>query len=157
MKGAKHLVQCHCILPQYRDRKDPFFHKFVVFSVINDNDKVVTKFCHCNNCGVVHKVVDLCQSEVVVGKESSLSLMTKEDIRSCIPANIAKLLDTYECDLPIWEEVQFYFELEEKSPGIVLTKESFKGTITGKVLYMLGSSKIKIESFTRDEMLDEML
>lgn len=157
MQGMKHLIQCHCILPQYRNRKDPFFHKFIVFSVIDNNDNAIIKFCHCNNCGVVHKVYDLCQSEIVVGKESSLSIMTREDIKSSIPANIAKILETYDCDLPLWEEAQFYYESETNSPGIVLTKEAFKGTVSGKILYMLGSSKIKIETFTRDEILDEML
>ncbi len=157
MRGMKHLVQCHCILPQYRKRKDPFFHKFIVFSVIDDNDNPIVKYCHCNNCGVVHKVHDLCQSEIVIGKEASLSLMTKEDIRASIPANISKILDTYECDIPIWEEVQFYYETGLESPGIVLTKEPFKGTVSGKILYLLGASKVKIESFTRDEILDEMI
>ena len=155
MRGIKHLVQCHCILPQFRKMKDPIFHKFVVFSVIDDDDKVISKFCHCNNCGVVHNVVDLCQSEIVVGRESSLSLMTREDIRSCIPQNIAKVLDTYEVDLPVWEEVQFYYETGIDSSPIVLTTEEFKGTINGKALYMLGGSKIKIESFSRMEVVDE--
>ena len=155
MRGAKHLVQCHCILPQFRKMKDPVFHKFIVFSVIDDDDKVIPKFCHCNNCAVVHNVVDLCQSEIVVGRESSLSLMTKEDIRSCIPRNIGKVLDTYECDLPVWEEAQFYFETGIDSPPIVLTTEEFKGTVSGKALYMLGGSKIRIESFSRVEVVEK--
>ena len=94
MKGAKHLIQCHCILPQFRRMKDPIFHKFVVFTVIDDNDKVLPKIVHCNNCGIVHNVVDICQSEIVTGREMSLSVMTKEDIRACIPENLSKLLDT---------------------------------------------------------------
>ncbi|MDB4337410.1 hypothetical protein OAA09_00165 [bacterium] len=154
MRGAKHLVQCHCILPQFRRMKDPVFHKFVVFSIVDDNDKVIQKYCHCNNCGVVHSVVDLCQSEIVVGRESSLSLMTTGDIKSCIPQNISKVLETYECDLPVWEEVQFYYETGINSPPIVLTKEDFKDTTNGKVLHLLGGTKIKIESFSRKETID---
>ena len=37
----------------------------------------------------------------------SRSLITREDVRPSLPNNIAKILDTYECDLPLWEEVQF--------------------------------------------------
>lgn len=154
MRGTKHLIQCHCILPQYRRMKDPVFHKFVVFSVIDDNDNVVEKFCHCNNCGVVHKVHDLCKSEIVVGRESSLSIMTQADIRLSLPQNFSKILETYECDLPVWEEVQFYYETGLEAPPIILTKEEFKGTVTGKILHMLGSTKVRIESFTREEVLE---
>ena len=132
--------------------KEPFFHKFVVFSVIDDNDKVIEKFCHCNNCGVVHKVFDLCQSEIVVGRESSLSIMTQADIKLSLPQNLSKILETYECDLPVWEEVQFYYETGLDAPPIILTKEEFKGTVSGKILHMLGSTKVKIEPFTREEM-----
>ena len=155
MRGLKHLIQCHCILPQYRKMKDPLFHKFVVFSVVDEEDKVIEKFCHCNNCGVVHKIHDLCKSEIVVGRESSMSVMTKNDIKLSLPANLSKILETYECDLPVWEEVQFYYETNLEAPPIILTKEEFKGTVTGKVLHMLGSTKVKIESFTREEVFED--
>ncbi len=155
MRGVKHLVQCHCILPQYRKMKEPLFHKFIVFTVIDDEDRAIPKFVHCNNCGVVHNVTDICQSEIVTGREMSLSVMTKEDIRSCSPENNAKLLDTYECEVPVWEEVQFYYETSLPATPIVLTKEEFKGTMTGKILHLLGGAKIKIESFTREEVLGD--
>jgi len=135
--------------------KDPVFHKFTVFTVIDDNDKAIPKFVHCNNCAVVHNITDICQSEIVTGREMSLSIMTKEDIRPCIPENIAKLLDTYECDIPVWEEVQFYYETDLPSIPIVLTREEFKGVMTGKILHMLGGAKIRIESFTRDEVVED--
>ena len=155
MRGIKHLVQCHCILPQFRKMKDPIFHKFVVFTVLDDNDNVLPKIVHCNNCGVVHNVTDICQSEIVTGREMSMSVMSKEDIRACIPPNISKLLDTYECDVPVWEEVQFYYETGLPAEPIVLTREEFKGTVSGKILHMLGGAKIKIESFTREELLGD--
>ena len=102
---------------------NPLFHKFAVFSVVDDEDKVIEKFCHCNNCGVVHKIHDLCKSEIVVGRESSMSVMTKNDIKLSLPANLSKILETYECDLPVWEEVQFYYETNLEAPPIILTKE----------------------------------
>lgn len=154
MRGIKHLIQCHCILPQFRKMKDPIFHKFVVFTVIDNDDNVLSKIVHCNNCGVVHNITDVCESEIVTGREMSISVMTKEDIRASIPENIAKILDTYECDIPVWEEVQFYYETGLEAPPIVLTREEFKGTVSGKIMKMLGGAKVKIESFTRAELVE---
>ena len=67
--GQKHTIQCHCILPQYKGRKDPIFHKVVVFSVIGDDDKVQEKIVNCNNCGVPHRIIDICQSEIIFKDE----------------------------------------------------------------------------------------
>ncbi len=39
-RGQKHLIECHCILPQYRRSSNTVYHKFVVFSVIDDSDTV---------------------------------------------------------------------------------------------------------------------
>ena len=154
-RGMKHLIQCHCILPQYKNRKVPVFHQFVAFSIIDENDKVLPKFAHCNNCGVVHNIIDLCKSEIVVGKEMSRSLMTREDIRPSLPNNIAKVLDTYECDLPLWEEVQFILENDIQNASVVLVKDNLKDETQGKVLKLLGQSKIKIESFVRNDFVTE--
>ena len=155
MKGMKHLVQCHCILPQFRKMKDPIFHQFVVFSVIDDDDAVTIKYAHCNNCGAVHKVYDLCKSEIVIGKESIKSMMTKEDIRPCLPPNIVSVLETYHCDLSTWEEVQFILEKGIQAASVVLVKDNLKDETQGKVLKLLGQSKIKIESFVRNDFVIE--
>ena len=120
-----------------------------------ENDKVLPKFAHCNNCGVVHNIIDLCKSEIVVGKEMSRSLMTREDIRPSLPNNIAKVLDTYECDLPLWEEVQFIYEEERWASSVVISKENLNGTVSGKLLTLLGGTRIKIEPFTRDEVIED--
>ena len=82
MKGVKHLVQCHCILPQYKNAKDPVFHKFTVFSVIDDSDTVVSKYAECNNCGAAHKVYDICKSEIVVGKDEVRSYLKISDFQA---------------------------------------------------------------------------
>ena len=64
MNGFKHLVQCHCVLPQFRRRPEPVFHLFVVFSVLGNDDKVEPKYAECNNCGAVHHVTEVGQSEI---------------------------------------------------------------------------------------------
>jgi len=152
--GFKHLIQCHCILPQFKNKAEPIFHKFIVFSVIDDKDKVIPKYSHCNNCGVVHRVFDLCKSEIVLGKESIRSMLTKEDIRPSLPTNISSILDTYECDLPIWEEVHFIIDNKRWGSSVVLTKDILDDTIQGKNLSILGQTEVKIETFIENLLLE---
>ena len=79
MNGINHLIECQCILPQYKKRNNPPFHRFVVFSIVDDSDDVVEKFSQCNNCGIVHRVYDICKSEIASGHESLNSLPSKDD------------------------------------------------------------------------------
>ena len=134
--------------------KEPVFHKFVVFSVVNDKDEVTPKIVECNNCGAVHKVTELSKSEIVVGKDSVRSSVTVEDIKLSIPENIAGVLKSYNVDLPTWEEVQFSVENGDWGKEFILTKEEVEGVTQGKILRLVSPpSNIKIESFVRDELV----
>ena len=68
--GVKHLVQCNCMLPQLKSKS--ILHKFLVFSIVDDNNKVQVKFAQCNNCNVIHKVTEVCKSTIL---NLSLQLM----------------------------------------------------------------------------------
>lgn len=130
------------------------FHKFVVFSVVNDKDEVTPKIVECNNCGAVHKVTELSKSEIVVGKDSVRSSVTVEDIKLSIPENIAGVLKSYNVDLPTWEEVQFSVENGDWGKEFILTKEEVEGVTQGKILRLVSPPcNIKIESFVRDELV----
>ena len=70
MAGIKHLIECHCMLPQYRNKKDRQYHKFVVFSIIDNADCVIfqsnfnkelieTWFGPHKNGHVIHNGADL--------------------------------------------------------------------------------------------------
>ena len=80
MPGTKHLIQCHCVLPQYRRMKDPVFHQFVVYSKINKDGTLKPKVGKCNNCGVFHNVIDFCKSEILHDYEGDGFLITIDDI-----------------------------------------------------------------------------
>ena len=105
MTGQQHLIQCHCVLPQYRGRKDPVYHKFTVFSIIDESDTVVPKFVQCNNCGVIHKVYDICKSEIITGKDEMRNTAKIDDFKFGIPNDLINLLTTYNCDVNIWEHI----------------------------------------------------
>ena len=147
MQGIKHLIECHCILAQYRTRKDPVFHKFIVFSTIDDSDTVVPKFAQCNNCGAVHKIIDICKSEMLPGKDEIKSIRTFVDIKLSLPNDIVDLLNSYSCPLPTWEHAEFIFQEKKWGEEIILTREELDETVTGKLLRIENGTAFKVESF----------
>lgn len=125
-EGIRHLVQCHCVLPQYRKRKEPVFHKFLVFSIL-ENDEVEEKLVQCSNCDVVHRVFDLCKSEVYSGKDESLSVATLQDVTISIPDKIKSLLESYNCEIHVYESVKFILEEEAWKSRVKLASEEIEG------------------------------
>jgi len=146
MKEAlRHLVQCHCILPQYRKRKDPIFHKFVVFSII-ENDKVEEKLAQCPNCNIVHKIVDICKSEIVSGKDEASSIVDIDDLKISLPDKIIRLLESYNADLSIWEHVSFILDEELWGLRIKLTSDEADDEVVSKFLLFKSESSFKVET-----------
>lgn len=147
MQGVKHLVQCHCILPQYKNSNEPVFHKFVVFSVIDDSDTVQPKFAQCNNCGVLHKVIDICRSELT-SREDAKSLPNIEDIKFSISSELCRVLETYQCDLATWEQAEWIYLTKSWDQWIVLARdEDEDGDVHGKRLIFLDDGRFRIEAF----------
>ena len=155
MRGFKHLIQCHCILPQYKTMTNPLFHKFAVFSVVDDSDTVIVKYVECNNCGVVHKVYDLCKSEIMTGREDLRSQLTIEDFKFSLPSDLFSLLIQYNRDIPDFEYALFILENNAWGSSIVLTREELDGTTQGKLLKFTEPNKFRIESYLHREVVDE--
>ena len=109
VEGLKHLIQCHCVLPQYRNANPAIFHKFVVFSLVED-DVVKEKIVQCNNCGVLHRIVDHCKSEIIHGKDSSSAVRTIEDVELNIPEKLAAYLKSQQVDIATWEQVEWVLD-----------------------------------------------
>lgn len=154
MPGLKHLIQCHCILPQYKNRKDPVFHKFPVFSVIDESDTVVTKYAECNNCGAAHKVYDICKSEIITGKDEVRSQLSIEDFKFSLPNDLYELLCHYKKELPDFEHSQYILDKKEWGTTIVLSREEMGEHTQGKVLRFINESKFRIESYTHKDALN---
>lgn len=153
MRGHKHLVKCRCVLPQFKGSIDPPVHHFVVFSVVDDADNVKVKYAQCNNCGVVHKVVDICKSEILPGKESMSALVGIEDIKASLPPNLVDILARNSVDLPTWEQAQFVLENKLWGDFVVLTHEEESGSRQGKYVRIMSETFFKIESFSREEIV----
>ena len=145
-RGIKHNIQCLCVLPQYRKRANPPFHEFVVFSVVDESDTVEEKYAQCNNCGVIHRVVDLCKSEVATDR-AEIVILSKEDIKMMLPSPVANTLENYSCDLPTWEHALFIVNEKKWEDFIVLERNIIDEGFEGKLLRFKEDNRYSIEPF----------
>jgi len=152
LKEAKHLIECRCVLPQFKNKKEPPRHKFVVFSLADENDVIQPKYAQCNNCGLVHKVIDVCRSEIQAGKENASSILSIDDIKVSLPKDLVVILDKYRVELPGWEQAAFIIENKEWGNFIVLEQEQDGDSKHGKYVRIFGENFYKVENFTRQEL-----
>lgn len=155
MKSIKHTIQCHCILPQYRNREDPVFHKFIAFSVLDDSDTVVSKYVNCNNCSAVHRIYDVCKSEIVVGKEDMRSVVSIDDISLMIPKDIVSVLEAYDCEIHCYEHTLHILQYRLFEEYVILAKDVMENEVVGKKLTFNKMGAASIESFV--EKFDEQI
>lgn len=144
----KHLIECQCILPILKDKKEKTYHKFVVFSTF-DEDIFEEKYSICNNCGVVHKVTEIGHSEILWGNEDITALVTTiEDIRCNLEnyghENLVNLLARFNLDLPDWELAEFLIENNQEGI-IILDKQKIKENFIYKYLEIDTNKKYKIK------------
>ena len=144
---VKHLIDCHCILSIYKNRTKPVYHKFTVFSELKE-DNVKEKYVLCNNCDIVHKIIDVNKSEIKWGSEGYRSLVTtREDIKFNLESQgldrLVTILEVNNIDLSDWEYVEYLLEnnLEGK---VVLDKKEIENSINYKYIEIKnGKYKIK--------------
>lgn len=154
MKHVKHLIECQCTLKIFENKTKPIYHKFPVFSLLDDNEEVEEKYVLCDNCDIVHKVYDYCKSEILWGKEGFKSLVTsKEDIKFNLESQgkekIIEILETNLNPISDWEYVEYLLENNEEG-FVVLSKEDIKDNTVYKCLYIKGDNfKIKKETSQR--------
>ena len=151
MQGIKHLINCTCMLPHLRGGGDPVFHSFVVFSQVAEDGEVTEKLAQCNNCGVIHRVYDICKSEITK-KESHGAVITEKDISLSLPSELSGILASYSCDTATWEHVHFIFSNQQWGEAVILTREQEKGLHSGKRLTVAGPSQFKIEPYAFSEV-----
>lgn len=148
--GLKHLITCRCVLPQLKRRPDPPLHMFTVFSVIEDDGSFRVRFAQCNNCGIIHKVVEVNRS-VVVPKESMGSMVTIDDVKGSLPTRLTALLEANDADLPTWEMASFIVENKQWGSFVVLASDVESGMRQGKYVRIMGEGLFKVETFVREE------
>ena len=154
MNATKHMVECHCVLPQYRDRREPVYHKFVVFSQVDvESDTVIPSYAQCNNCGTVHKVHDICKSQIVTGKEESAAVEQIKDVAMSLPASLVELFQSYSLELPDYMLARHVLDYNQWNTTIVLTQEKDGDMTTGKLLRFIGPERFRVEPLSRKDYI----
>ena len=143
----KHLIECHCILSIYKNRTKPVYHKFPVFSIVEE-DEIKEKYVLCNNCDIVHRVFEANKSEIKWGNEGHKSLVTtKEDIKFNLEnqgmERLVTILELNNVDISDWELIDYL--LENNLEGqVVIDKKEIENSINYKYLEIKnGKYKIK--------------
>lgn len=149
MQGFKHYVTCKCVHPSFKNKESPPDHMFVVFSVVDDSENFRSSYVQCDNCGIVHKVVEFCRSEIL-NEESSAAITSVDDVKLTIPDKLCKLLEKYRVDLATWQYVAWLLSEGKTGSGVVLDFEYVDNVKRGKFLKIIDSSNFAIESFEED-------
>ena len=105
-------------------------------------------FAQCNNCGIIHRIIDFCKSEILESKEDLRVIPTIDDISLSLPNDLVRALNSSSVDLATFQLAQFLLEHEKWNSKIVLDKEEVDGFVTGKSLVFLAANKFRIEPFT---------
>lgn len=151
---TKHLIECNCVLTQFKNIEPPRWHHFVVFSEIDEKGDIIPSFVQCNNCGLVHKVVEVGTS-IPLKKDDLPSITTLEDVKSGLPERLVMILVKHECELPAYQEVMFILEHKLWGHSVTLSKEVLDGYLVGKYLLILGDTLWNLKSFQEEVGKDE--
>lgn len=144
--GIKHLVECHCTLPLYKGMQDIIYHKILVYSKFNSNEKIVEKIVNCENCGLIHKVFDICRSNIVKdGNEENNSSVTIEELELEIPDKLINILRNNNCTIPIYEEIIDALDHNVNDHNIIIKRDLIEGIYHVKILN-IKKQKFKILS-----------
>jgi len=150
-QGVKHLVACSCVLPQLSKLKKPPSHEFVVFSTFDDEAKTFeSTFVQCDNCGVVHKITDVCASSILHGRDELKTIVTLDDVKPSVPSKLADVLEQHKVDLPTWQQVAWIIEENRWGTPVILTSEYVDGARQGKTMIILGETLYKISNFMNE-------
>lgn len=149
MRSSKHIIQCRCVLNQFRNKKNPPLHKFIAFSSLDDDDKVEPTFVSCNNCGITHKIVDLCKSEILENSENS-PVITIKDILISLPSELREIFESYEVDLATMQNALWIIDNQLWGSKLILLKKELEDRVEGKYLVFKQPNQYRIETFLEE-------
>jgi len=156
----RHLIECQCVLPIFKKNTKIIYHKFPVFSLIDEESNTLKhKYVSCNNCDIIHKVFDINKSNIMWGKEGYKTyVITKDDIRITLEqeglTDIVNLLYSADCDVSIWELTNYVFENNIEDQIIVIESQEIENNVSVKYIELKDKKfKIKKEIYQKDLML----
>jgi len=156
IEGHKHLLECRCVLPQFQDRDDLVFHRFSAFSTCEtfptldrqmENEPPFTfheSIVACPNCSLLHKVTGFCRSTIMQEDDAGISVNI-DDLRVGMPADLVSVLESYDCDLPVWQEAKFAWAADA-ARNVALSKTDSGRHVLMKLLVMNPGGRYSIET-----------
>lgn len=150
MQGIKHLIPCHCVLSQFKGDPNPPVHQFVVFSVLGDDNVLQVKLAQCNNCGVAHRVTDVCKSQILSGREDLSSILSLDDIKMGLPDQLVALLERHDADYSSWEQAKWIIENQRWGERVILSNDVVEGVRQTKFVTIIGNTMFQLNSLTSD-------
>tara|TARA_R110000824_G_scaffold60853_3_gene162326 strand:+ start:6139 stop:6471 length:333 start_codon:yes stop_codon:yes gene_type:complete len=108
----------------------------------------------CNNCETVHKIYDLCKSEIIAGKDESAVVEKPSDVAISLPNQLSELFENYSLDVSDYQLARHILDHDLWEQTIILSKETEDGLTTGKVLKILGPQKFRVDSFSRQDTIE---
>jgi hypothetical protein len=146
MPGIKHLIECHCVLPLYRDSQKIIYHKFPVYSKIKEDGRLIEKLVKCNNCEAVHLIKELCKSLIQPGKDQTNVTLSKEDMSYMLSDKLVSILEKTNSDISIWEHVLDIVDEKRWGEDVVIKREIIDEKEHLKILRLLSENKFKVFS-----------
>tara|TARA_Y100000287_G_C13915524_1_gene207483 strand:+ start:31 stop:498 length:468 start_codon:yes stop_codon:yes gene_type:complete len=155
MPGIKHLIECHCVLPLYKNSQKIIYHKFPVYSKFDDKGRIEQKLVKCNNCDALHLIKEICRSEIKPGKDQSSLVVTKEDLSYMLSDKIVSILEKVDADISTWEQIADIVEEERWKEQIVIKRDIIDEVEHVKIIEVLGENKLKIYSDVIRDIISE--
>lgn len=154
--GQKHLIECKCVLPQFQNKKPVVYHCFVVFSELDEDMNVLEHYEICNNCQAVHKIIDLCKSEVVptnLLEEEKIQVLEEDYYKKRLSAGIVGALDSNQVELATWKEVYYHFSNGNWGKEIIIKRDDDGDDVVVKVIKVYDRKTFKVEQYTHKKTL----
>lgn len=148
MKYCKHLIECQCILPIFKTQTKPVFHKFTVFSLLDNNEEIIEKWAKCNNCDAVHRVYDYCKSELIKNSDDYVDMVTTiDDLKFSITSDVLEVLTKNNKEISDYEHAAFLIK-EKIDDRILLSKKEIGEKVVCKYLqFENGKNNIVQETY----------
>ena len=153
MPGIKHLIECHCVLKLYKGKSKPVYHKFPVYSKIDENDVVIPKLSKCNNCDTMHYIYDVCKSEIRAGKDQSDVTSSLSELSLMLPERLSNALIKLETDMSNWEHIIDIIEEKRWGEVVVLRRDIIDEKQHVKTIEIQSESIFKIKSEVINDLI----
>ena len=146
MLGVTHTIECHCVLPLYKNKTPTVYHRFVVYNKVDENGSVLPKYVNCNNCGITHFVYEICKSEIKVGKEDLSTVRKINEVKLSLPKKLVKFLESYEVETFVYEKIEDSISKSIFPTEVILKREIIDETHHVKIIKVTSENTFTVNT-----------